>query len=461
MRSTLAPTRVRRIVAAYTINSLGTWFGLVALLVAVYDHTNSALAVAAVIFAGEALPAFVVPVLVARVEASERRSELSALYFFEAIATALIAAILLWHFSLPALLVLAAIDGTAALAGSALLRSELAHAARAEALAELDAGAGEAVEELDRSLASGELDPRVEEAERRANATRNVAFSVTFVAGPALGGALVAAAGAPAALIVDVVSFLLCGLLLLDLHPHVEEAGGDSVRARLRTAWEHINQTPALRGLLTAEALALIFFETGGPIEVAFANTTLNAGSRGFGLILTGWGIGAVLGSIVFARLVRRPLGTMLCAGTLAIGLGYTGFAIAPSLATACVAALVGGVGNGMQWPSLISVVQQATPPDLHGRLMGAVESMAALCRAVGVPLGGVLVAVSSPRTAFLVVGVGATATIAALLPLSRRATAIRLGTADEEPHVYPPAAGLAVTDTSPGEVVPHEHAPT
>ena len=69
----------------------------------------------------------------------------------------------------------------------------------------------------------------------------------------------------------------------------------------------------------------------------------------------------------MFARLVRRPLGTMLSLGTLAIGLGYIGFAIAPSLATACVAAIVGGVGNGMQWPSLISVVQQATPPICTG----------------------------------------------------------------------------------------------
>jgi hypothetical protein len=452
VRSTLGSTHVRRIVAAYTINSLGTWFGLVALLVAVYDHTNSALAVAATIFAGEALPAFVVPVLVARVEASRRRSELSALYFFEALATALIAAILLWHFSL---------DGTAALAGSALLRSELAHAARAEALAEIDAGAPEAVREGDRSRASGELDPRVEEAERRANAARNVAFSVTFVVGPALGGALVAAAGAPAALIVDVASFLVCGALLLDLHPHVEVAGGHTVRARLQTAWRHVNQAPALRGLLTAEALALIFFETGGPIEVALAKTTLNAGSRGFGLILAAWGVGAVLGSVVFARLVRRPLGTMLCAGTLAIGLGYTGFAIAPSLATACVAALVGGLGNGLQWPSLISVVQQATPPDLQGRLMGAVESMAALCRAIGVPLGGVLVAISSPRTAFFVVGVGATATIAALLPFSRRATPLRTAASDEGPQPYASADRDAAAEPPTGGVVSREHAPT
>src|ERR1700735_5879073 len=101
-------------------------------MVAVFDHTHSAIAVAALLLAGQALPAFVVPALVARVEASARHSELSGLYFFEAAATGGLA-VLLWHFSLPAIVLLAALDGTAALGASALLRTELARAAPHEA----------------------------------------------------------------------------------------------------------------------------------------------------------------------------------------------------------------------------------------------------------------------------------------------------------------------------------------
>jgi predicted MFS family arabinose efflux permease len=427
--SPLRSAPLRRIIAAYTINSLGTWFGLVALLVAVYDHTHSALAVAATIFAGEALPAFVVPIVVARVEASRGGRELSALYVFEATVTALLAVVFLWHFSLPAVLVLAALDGTAALAGSALLRAEIARAARDQVVSH------------ERWSVPNEtpqgLEGRAQEAERKANAARNMAFSATFVTGPALGGVLVAATGAPTALFIDVGSFLICAALLLDLHPHVDEAKGDSVRTRLQAAWRHISEAPSLRGLLLAEALALVFFETGGPIEVAYAKTTLNAGDRGFGLILASWGAGAVLGSLVFARLVRRPLPTMLSVGTVAIGLGYVGFAIAPSLAVACVAALVGGIGNGMQWPSMISVVQRLTPQRLQGRMMGAVESLGAICRAIGLPLGGILVALSSPRVAFLAVGLGAVATTGMLLRLSRRS----IRDAPEEPQALAPAA--------------------
>ena len=386
--TTLSSPRLRRVIGAYTVNRLGTWFGTIALSLAVFDHTHSALAVAAVLIAGQVVPAFAVPAVVARVEASQRGRELSALYFFEGATTAALAA-LLWHFWLPGLLLLVALDGTAALAASALLRTEAAKIARAD----LDGGG----------------DPGA--AEQQANAALNVAFSGTFVLGPALAGAIVAGAGAPVALFIDSGTFLICGGLLMDLHPRVEEAGGASVSSRLKAAWRHINDVPALRALLLAQAVGLIFFESAAPIEVAYAKRSLHAGDRGYGLLVTAWGVGVVLGSIIFARAGNRRLGVMLTAGTFAIGAAYVGFAAASTLLIAAGVAVVGGVGNGVQFAPVISGVQRLTPQPLQGRVMGAVESLGALCPAVGLALGGALVTLSSPRTAFAIVGAGAALT--------------------------------------------------
>jgi predicted MFS family arabinose efflux permease len=405
--SPLESARLRRIVAAYTINRLGTWVGLVALTVAVFDHTHSAVAVAGLLLAWQAIPAFIVPALVARVESSRRRGELTKLYVFEALATGSLA-VLLWHFWLPAVLLIAVLDGTAALAASALLRAEVARAAREHG----------AVPPAERASPET-LEPQAHEAERKANAALNVAFSATFVLGPVLGGAVVAGAGAPAALFIDVGSFLICGAMLTDLHPHVEEGGEASVRARLRAAWRHINDVRALRALLLIEAAALIFFEFAGPIEIVYAKATLHAGDSGYGLLLTAWGAGVVVGSVVFARSVQRSLGVMLSAGTLAIGLAYVGFAAAPSLAVACLAAVLGGVGNGVQWASVVSTVQRLTPQRLHGRMMGALESLSAICPAIGLSLGGSLVALTSARGAFLVAGLGAVAAAAGFVWLA------------------------------------------
>ncbi|HTR88750.1 MAG TPA: MFS transporter, partial [Solirubrobacteraceae bacterium] len=419
---------LRRIVAAYTINRLGTWFGFIALSVAVFDQTHDALAVAALLLAGQVLPAFLVPALVARVEASARRGELSALYFFEAATSGGLVALLLWHFSLPAILFLVILDGTAALAASALLRAAAAREARVWAHAAHAGPAGGESSAGSRSSAAisdhsprdpaADLEAAAVEAERRANAALNIGFALTFTLGPALAGLMVPAFGAPAALAVDLVSFLICGFMLLDLAPHVEDTETSSVAARMRAAWEYINSARVLRTLLLVEAVALVFFEFSPPIEVAYAKLSLHAGDGGYGVLLGVWGLGVAIGSVVFARSVERSLGVLLGASTLAVGVAYLGWAVAPTLAIACLAGLIGGVGNGVQWAALISAVQRLTPPRLHGRLMGAVESLGAICPALGFVLGSAITSLSTPRDAFLVAGVGASLSTIAFLRL-------------------------------------------
>jgi MFS family permease len=398
---------MRRIIGAYTINRLGSWIGLVALSLAVFDHTHEAIAVAALLLAWQALPAFLVPAVVARVEATDRRGGLSALYALEAVATGGLV-VLVSHFWLPGVLVLALIDGTAALAANSLLRAEVARVARAEATG----GSAWASE-------PGGSEDEAHEAERGANAALNFAFSVSFVTGPVIGGLMVAAAGPSAALLVDVGTFIVCAALLVDLHAHVQDAEGESVRARLRQAWSYINSARALRSLLFVDVIALVFVQAGAPIEVALVKSTLHGGDRGYGLLVTAWGAGTVVASIVFARSAKQPLGVTLSAGIFALGAAFVGFAVAPSLPLAYLAAFIGGCGNGLDLPSLISLVQRLTPQSLHGRMMGAVESLGAVSLAVGLPLGGALVAVSSPRGAFLVLGIGTLLTSAAFVRLT------------------------------------------
>ena len=297
---------------AYTVNRLGTWFGYVALSIAVFDHTHSALAVAAVLVAGQVLSAFLVPAVVARIEAHPARGGLTVLYVFETLATIALALVILLGFSLPVVLVLVALDGTAALAASALLRTAAARSAREWAYAD----AGEADDD-------GALEAAALEAERVANAALNIGFAMTFTLGPAIAGLIVPAFGAPAALFIDAATFLLCGALLLDLIPHVEETEASSVRERVAAAWRYIGESRALRHLLGAEGVALAFFTFSGPVEVAYAKASLHAGDGGYGLLVGVWGLGVTIGSIVFARSIGRSLGTLLSSSTLAVGLAY------------------------------------------------------------------------------------------------------------------------------------------
>jgi MFS family permease len=388
---------------AYAVNELGTWFGYVALAVGVYDHTHSAIATAGLFIARGLLPAVLAPLLVTRIERSSRRGGLAALYLLESLLAVALAA-LLWRFWLPGVLALVAIDGMAAVAATALVRASTAQVSEQEG----------------------------PEAQRQANAALNVVFMFSFALGPALGGLIVHASGGSVAMLIDAASFALAAALLIRFSVHVDAAAGESIRARLAEAAKHIQRLPALRTLLITEALAVVFFASVEPVEVVYAKSTLNAGDLGLGVLLGIWGAGAAIGSLLFARAGRRPLGSMLSAGTLCVGLAYLGWAAAPTLAIACVAALIGGVGNGMQWPSLVSAVQRLTPPEMQGRLMSAIGSMTALCPAIGFALGGVLAAATSTRIAMLCAGAVATLATVAFLRLWLKGPLREIGQAEQ-----------------------------
>jgi MFS family permease len=386
-------SRLRRILLAYTVDELGTWFGYVALALGVYDHTHSAIATAGLFLARGLLPALFAPLLVARVERSPRRSGLTVILLLEGLATVGLA-VLLWHFLLAGVLVLVALDGILAVAATALIRASAASIALVG-----DTGLDPAD---DGAPARGESH---EAAQRQVNAALNFAFMGAFAVGPAIGALLVHAVGGPVTMLVDALTFPLAGALVLGLRTHVEAEGEHSIRDRLVAAWRYTRLAPQLRTLLLTEAIAIVFLAAVEPVEVLYAKTTLAAGDLGYGLLVTSWGIGAAAGAVVFARATSRPLAPMLTGGVFLLGLAYLGYAAAPSLALACGAAFVGGVGNGIHWPSLISAVQRLTPTELQGRLMSAVGSINALCPALGFMLGGVVATLASPRGAMLMAG--------------------------------------------------------
>ena len=156
-----------------------------------------------------------------------------------------------------------------------------------------------------------------------------------------------------------------------------------------------------LRRLLIAQGAAFVFFAAVIPVEVVYAKETLGAGDSGYGLMLASWGGGMVIGSLVFAAVRRTSLAVLLFFSTLAVGAGYLGLAVAPTLALACAASVLGGAGNGVQWVATISAVQEMTVAGMQARVMSVLESIGAAMPGVGFVLGGVVAAVASPRTAF------------------------------------------------------------
>jgi hypothetical protein len=89
----------------------------------------------------------------------------------------------------------------------------------------------------------------------------------------------------------------------------------------------------------------------------------------------------------------------------------------ASTLWLACVMSVIGGAGNGVQWVSTISAVQELTVEGMQARVMSVLESIGAAMPGIGFAAGGVIATVASPRTTFLVAGVGLFAIVLAAAP--------------------------------------------
>ena len=125
-------------------------------------------------------------------------------------------------------------------------------------------------------------------------------------------------------------------------------------------------------------------------------------------------------GSLLFAGLARIELRTLLVISTVTIGVAYLGTAVAPSIAIACAASLLGGIGNGVQWIALVTAVQELTRATYQARVLALLEALASAMPGAGFLLGGVLAAIFSPRLAYAVAGAGVIAVVALAATLLR-----------------------------------------
>jgi hypothetical protein len=127
-----------------------------------------------------------------------------------------------------------------------------------------------------------------------------------------------------------------------------------------------------------------------------------------------------VAGSLLFAAARRSSLQLLLLTGTIAVGASYLAMAGAGSLLVACLAAAIGGAGNGVQWVAVISTIQGLTATEYQARVLGLLESIGAALPGLGFVLGGAAAALLNPRASFVVAGAGVLVVVAVAAPLLR-----------------------------------------
>jgi predicted MFS family arabinose efflux permease len=219
---------------------------------------------------------------------------------------------------------------------------------------------------------------RTHEELRAANALLGSTWGVMLAVGAGLGGLFSQAFGRRAAIVADVVTFLvaaaLIALIARPLQRDSETRGQRRVRpvADMREAISVAREDPVILALMSSKATFAIGAGVVSQLAV-LASEVHGSGDRGRGLLIAARGPGAGLGPVVAARWVAGDLRRVLTlCGWAAIVFGgaYIGTAWAPTLAIALACVTLAHLGGGAQWTLSTYGLQMRVDDAVLGRVM-------------------------------------------------------------------------------------------
>jgi MFS family permease len=232
------------------------------------------------------------------------------------------------------------------------------------------------------------------------NAKLEVSRSAGALAGPSLAGALVQLFSAPAAILVDAVSYVGSALFVGSIRrrePPVQrpEGGHPPMRAEISSGLRFVVTHPLLRPIAACTSISNLFFSMASAVLVLFAVRDLGLSPGKIGLAFGIGNVGFLLGALVADRAGRRlGIGRAIVGSIVLFGVsGFlpplasetTGFALIT------VAGGLGGFGTVVYNVNQVSLRQAITPERMLGKMNATMRFVVWGTLPLGAILGGVL----------------------------------------------------------------------
>ncbi len=261
-----------------------------------------------------------------------------------------------------------------------------------------------------RSSMVPELARRAGIALERANGISQGVSGIAMMAGPVVGGVLIAVIGASNVLWFNAATFALSVLIVTLLIPAVartdDKAAPSSYLDEVREGWRFVLGHPLIRPImLIATSVNFVTSPIFGLLIPAYVNTRIGESSI-LGLLLAGFGAGNLAGIALYtwvgARLPRFPL---CVAGVGVFAVACATLAAGASWPILLVVLFVTGLVSAPVNPIIFTVIQEIVPTSLLGRAMGAIFATAILAAPLGFLVSGVLVEVAGLGVTFTLAG--------------------------------------------------------
>jgi MFS family permease len=248
----------------------------------------------------------------------------------------------------------------------------------------------------------------------RANALIAGTFSTSIMVGPVLGGLLVASIGVDAAFLADAVTYLISAILLSTVplpYPSRESEEEEGFVRELRSGFDYLLGARVPLAIVVGAFLTILTINATVPAEVFLAKETFGAGDAGYGLLVSLWGGGMVLGSAMMAVLGDRINLVLLYFLSIFVGASaLVGTGLAPAFVLALGALTVEGAATGIDNVATDTILQKRVPEAFLGRVFSIRFLGYSAGEALAYPLGGLLVDAVGPSSTYLLAGIATAA---------------------------------------------------
>lgn len=246
----------------------------------------------------------------------------------------------------------------------------------------------------------------------RANSLIAGTFSVSITVGPALGGLLVATVGVNAAFVLDAATYLVSALFLSRIPlPSPERSEDEGFVRELRFGLSYLAGARVPLAIVLGAFLTILAANATIPAEVFLAKNTFDAGDIGYGLIVSLWGGGMVVGSILMGVLGDRAgLIGLYLASIFVTAIAFVGVGFSPGFGLALAALAVAGTSNGIDNVATDTILQKHVPDALLGRVFSVRFLGYSAGEAIAYPMGGLIVDAVGPRSMYLLAGIATAA---------------------------------------------------
>lgn len=253
----------------------------------------------------------------------------------------------------------------------------------------------------------------------RANARLEQSSAVTQTSGSAVAGTIISLVGAPFAILIEALSFVLSGAVMASVtyspsQDRSQERLIDQIKQGVRWVYRH----RTLSSLALNTHAWFLFNSIVGTVFVTFALTQLGFTAFTYSLVITLTGVGSLLGSTISSRIGQRwGIGRGMAVSRFLYCPAAIMLTVAPSAHHGSLLAqtfvLVGcgqflyGLALGIEGPIEMGYQQAVTPSHMQGRMRATMRTINRSMVVVGAPFGGIIAATYGYRLALWIAVVG------------------------------------------------------